>query len=376
MSHTITVPSYRGGDPGPRPRTGRRRTAGLAAALTAGLMLAAAPTAHADTLTKVIRVGGGPSEVAITPNGKRAYVTNSGSDTVSVINTFTQRVTDTIEVGDRPTGVAITPDGTRAYVTNSNVDTVSVISTATNTVTTTIKVGDGANAVAITGNGTRAYVTNLTDDTVSVIDIPTNTVTTTIKVDDQPREVAITPDSNRAYVIHPNEDDGSIPPNADDSGRVSVIDTATNSVTNTIEVDGDPYGVAITPDGTHAYITTVNGVSVIDTRTNTVTDTVWVGFDGDVAITPDGTQAYVTQGWGINTVSVIDTSTNTVTDTVAVGPWFEAVSVRGTSGVAITPDGTRAYVTHEEQVWVSVIAIGDSLLAGSLGSSGSAAWPS
>src|SRR5205814_8582260 len=68
----------------------------------------------------------------------RAYVTNNGSNTVSVIDTATNTVVATIPVGFRPFGVAITPDGTRAYVTNENSNTVSVIDSATNTVVATI----------------------------------------------------------------------------------------------------------------------------------------------------------------------------------------------------------------------------------------------
>ncbi|MEV6183330.1 YncE family protein, partial [Streptomyces sp. NPDC052015] len=57
--------------------------------------------------------------------------------------------TVTIPVGDSPVRVAITPDGSHAYVTNSASDDVSVIDTATNTVTTTIPVGDSPVGVAI-----------------------------------------------------------------------------------------------------------------------------------------------------------------------------------------------------------------------------------
>jgi YVTN family beta-propeller protein len=104
-------------------------------------------------------------------------------------------------------------------------------------------------------------------------------------------------------------------------GAVSVIDTATNTVTATVpEVGGRP-GVAVTPDGTRVYV--ANGpssVSVIDTATNTVTATVGVG-DGPfgVAVTPDGARVYV-PNWVSGDVSVIDTATNTVTTTVPVGP--------------------------------------------------------
>ncbi|MCD2158041.1 beta-propeller fold lactonase family protein [Rhodococcus cerastii] len=135
-----------------------------------------------------------------------------------------------------------------------------------------------------------------------------------------------------------------------------MIDTATNTVTSAVRVGVLPLAVAITPEGTHAYVTNqgVGGrgsVSVIDTATNTVTST--VEFDGrlyprGVAITPDGARAYVTIR-GRGSVAVIDTATNTVTSTVGVGisPYR----------VAINTDGTRAYVTNENSKSVSVIAI-------------------
>src|SRR5262249_46034847 len=78
-------------------------------------------------------------------------------------------------------------------------------------------------------------------------------------------------------------------------GIVSVIATATNTVVATVRVEFCPLGgVAITPDGTHAYVANSNldtrfsgTVSVIDTSTNTVVTTVPVGrLAFGVAITP------------------------------------------------------------------------------------------
>jgi YVTN family beta-propeller protein len=87
--------------------------------------------------------------VAITPDGTRAYITNNGSGTVSVINTTTNTVTGSpITVGLTPFGVGITPDGTRAYVANQGANTVSVIDTATNTASA-ITAGTGPFGVAI-----------------------------------------------------------------------------------------------------------------------------------------------------------------------------------------------------------------------------------
>ena len=89
-----------------------------------------------------------------------AYITNSGSNNVSVIDTSTDTVTATVPVGDYPYGVAVNPDGTKVYVTNSLSNNVSVIDTATNNVTATVNVGSDPYGVAVTLDGTKVYVTN------------------------------------------------------------------------------------------------------------------------------------------------------------------------------------------------------------------------
>jgi len=88
-------------------------------------------------------------------------------------------------------------------------------------------------------------------------------------------------------------------------------------------------GTATAQAQTRAYVANFgsNTVSVIDATTTTVIATIPVGGlpFGGVAIMPDGTRAYVTS----NTVSVIDTATNTVVASIPVGA--------NPLGVAITP---------------------------------------
>ena len=83
---------------------------------------------------------------------------------MSVITTATGAVSAPITVSKGPGagGVAITPDGKHAYVTNVFGGTVSVITTATGAVSAPITVGKGPTAVAITPDGKHAYVTNVT----------------------------------------------------------------------------------------------------------------------------------------------------------------------------------------------------------------------
>jgi YVTN family beta-propeller protein len=103
-------------------------------------------------------------------------------------------------------------------------------------------------------------------------------------------------------------------------------------VVTTIPVRGTA-GIAITPDGTQAYVTSPGAGtdSVINTATNTVGATISLGTNRNpfgVAITPDGTRAYVTND-DSDSVSVIDTTTSTVVATIPVGA--------GPVAVAITP---------------------------------------
>jgi YVTN family beta-propeller protein len=79
--------------------------------------------------------------LAVSPDGSKVYVTNIGSNTVSVINTATNTVMGTVAVGNSPHGVSVSPDGSKVYAANFDSATVSVINTATNTVTTTVAVG-------------------------------------------------------------------------------------------------------------------------------------------------------------------------------------------------------------------------------------------
>jgi YVTN family beta-propeller protein len=103
-----------------------------------------------------IPVGIEPECVAITPDNKRAFVTNAVDGTVSDISLVNFTVLKTIPVGTEPRGCALTPSGGTLYVANHTSGTVSVINTTNDTVSNTITLGGNPYAVAITdfGHGT------------------------------------------------------------------------------------------------------------------------------------------------------------------------------------------------------------------------------
>jgi YVTN family beta-propeller protein len=159
----------------------------------------------------------------------------------------------------------------------------------------------------------------------------------TIGVGNYPHGVAADPAAGTVYVT-----------NAED-GTVSVIDTATGTVTATIGVGSGPDGVAVDPATGTVYVANEfdKTVSVIDTATGTVTATIGVGTSPfGVAVDPAAGTVFVTNSFD-GTVSVIDTATQTVTATIPVS------SV--TSGVAVDPATHAAYVANYDDGTVSVI---------------------
>ena len=142
-----------------------------------------------------------------------------------------------------------------------------------------------------------------------------------IKVGYEPRYITISPDGTRAYVAHFEEE------------SVWVIDTATNKVE--AKIPSIARHIAFRPDGKRAYMgSTGDTVLVINTASSTVLKTVQVGLAASgIAVNPDGTRAYVCNA-SDKSISVIDTSTNEVLTTFSVDghPYH----------IAFSPDGTRA----------------------------------
>jgi YVTN family beta-propeller protein len=142
-----------------------------------------------------------------------------------------------------------------------------------------------------------------------------------------PFGVAIAPDGRTAYITlaYP--------------GEVIPVDVATNKAGPGIAVAGRPTEIAITPDGKTAYATTSEDESVtpIDLATDKIGPEIKVGKDPEgIAITHDGRTAYIANQQS-ESVTPIDLATNKAGAEIKVGAFPRAV--------AITPDDRTAYVT-------------------------------
>jgi YVTN family beta-propeller protein len=293
---------------------------------------------------------GGGNGVPAYRQGRRG---RAGADAIIPIDTATNKAGKPIRVGFG-FQIAITPDGKTAYVLDPNNFKVTPISTATNTAGKPIPIGrsrnDGPWFIAITPDGKTVYVANTGRNTVVPIQTATNTAGRPIPVSPGPEGIAITPDSKTAYVV-------SEPPHGG-NGAVTPISTATNTPGKPIPVSGISFEIVITPDGKTAYASSGSTVTPINTATNTADKPIHLhgNFgEGAITITPDGKTLYA---FTVNphTVVPISTATNTAQTPIKVHtpmevPLFGALAA---TQFVMTPDGRTVYLSTGED---SVIPI-------------------
>ncbi len=290
--------------------------------------------------TATIDVGSNPYQVSspvTVGDNQYIYVANQGSDDVSVIDKNTGDIVATIPVGSEPYGLttASISGTTYVYVANIGSNDVSVINTATNTVSSTVNVG--VKPYYASAIGTNVYVTNGASNTVSVIDGNTNTVTATISVGSYPR--GIKAHGTDLYVANYGD------LNYSGGNYISVINSLDNTVSDTIILpagSSGPRGVVV--NGSKVYVSNFrsNNVSVINSATNAVIDTIDVG-KGPRGMASVGDNVYV-ENFDDGTISVIDTDTDTVTDTVVVGHSPSGMGVSGTDIYVSSFQDDRVYV--------------------------------
>jgi YVTN family beta-propeller protein len=141
----------------------------------------------------------------------RAYVTNTGSNDIDVIDyattlshDFFGKKIDKISVGSLPTGITVNPQNGKVYVTNSGENTISIIDpVSTNKSSLSITVGMFPNSLALNPKDHKLYVANSGEHTISIIDTNSNKVIRTkIPVDSVPYDVALNSETNLIYVAN------------------------------------------------------------------------------------------------------------------------------------------------------------------------------
>lgn len=284
------------------------------------------------------RTGDAPHEIAISPDGRTAVVTNYGSvksgNTLSVLDLVGGRPTRHVDLGQHsaPHGLRFLSDGRRVVATTEASASVLVVDVEAGEVLKAIDVGDGTgHMLALSPDERFAYVTKIAAGTLSRIDLVAGTKTHERPAGKGAEGVAVRPDGAEVWVT--NREDGT----------VTVHDPSTLAVRRRMSSKGFPIRVVFSADGTQAFVTNARAatLSVFNARSKLPVATVALSREGieyeatmlgraalpiGVVVAGDRPRAYVAISGG-DRIAVIDTQRWQVIDYWVTGREPDALGI-------------------------------------------------
>src|SRR5213593_1113105 len=309
--------------------------------------------------------------------GYLVFVSNERSGDITVIDGATDAVVTTFKAGKRPRGIHATPDGKRLFVTLSGsprmapsvdenrapadktADGIGVIDAAAHKLIDRWHVGSDPEQFAISKDGKFAFIANEDDASASIVDLNSGQSRGKIKVSEEPEGVGVNPANGEVYVT------------CEEKGEVFAIDPDQQRVIGKIDTGGRPRSVAFLPDGSRVYVACENGgyIGVIDARSHKLLSKIQLptgSLPMGTAVSNDGKELYVSTGRA-NAVAFIDTQKTEV-------PRSPLRSARGEGegeesivamipvgnrawGIALDPSGSKLYTANGASNDVSVVDV-------------------
>lgn len=218
------------------------------------------------------KVQGAPVEAAVSPNGKRIYVSNysmygpgfrnQGFDLctsrdridrgfVYEINTRTLRKTDAIKVGEVPKYLAVTPNGRYLLVGNWCSWDISVVDLRKNNKEVRrIDAGVAPRGIAFSPNSKTAYVTLVGDDQILVLDMRTFRVKRRItNIGKRPRHLVMSPNGRNLYITSQGEEKPRVT-----DGQILKYDTRKREIVARSKRLTEPRTTVMSDDGKSLYV--------------------------------------------------------------------------------------------------------------------------
>jgi YVTN family beta-propeller protein len=302
-----------------------------------------------------------------------AYVSNGGSNTVTVLDLVYLRQDRTLEVGTNPTNLAVNPSRSEIYVVNTQSGTVSVIDAQANRVVATVPVHRQPSFIAVDPTGHRAYVANSGSNTVSVLDLDRRREIAVAGTGEQPGVDRISPDGRTLIVTNRGSSSVSI----FDAPPYEAVAKSEPPLRFRAAFPGCPGAsdAVILPDSSKAFIACSAGHQVMainlaaapgswSAKQNPalMTDHLLALLDVGktpvhLAMKPDGGEIFVSN-YGSDSISEISTSTNEVGGTYMIG----SKPVRG----IVSRDNSTLWVANFGADSIALYSIDDGRLAWSV----------
>jgi len=181
----------------------------------------------------------GSHMVAVTPDGRHAYVANIGSGSVGVLDLVAGKRLRDIAVGGKPEGIALAKGGAELWVGDLSAPRLQAYDTASGAKLTEIAIDPVAIRVAVSPDGKTIATSNVASGTISLVDVATRKLTRTIPVSGSGEAGQVTilfsSDGERLYAAETGRD------------QVAEIDLASGKVLRRIAAGKNGDGLAIAP---------------------------------------------------------------------------------------------------------------------------------
>lgn len=255
----------------------------------------------------------GPHSIVMGKDMGKVYTVNSFSNTISVIDLKSLKVTESFFAGSHPNDMVFSIDGRYAYVTNGDSDSISIIDMDDMKIVCQISVGSMPHGICLSPKGEFVYTANMGGDSITVIDAWNNSKIFCIKTGEQPLEVETSADGKFLYVTCSYLEH-------DKRGTVSVISTSNNRVIKNIEVGMIPAGMYISHRFHNMYVanTGSNDIYIIDLNRFEVVRRIRAGNMARGVISDEEGHIFITNGED-NTVSAIDENSGETTGIYGAG---------------------------------------------------------
>jgi YVTN family beta-propeller protein len=242
--------------------------------------------AGSTNVSTVIAVGSDPFGVAVDPSTDQVWVTNTGSNNVSVINGSSQTVVASIAVQREPLGIAVNPVQARVFVAANGSNETSIVNASSGRVLANVSVGAEPTGVAFDAAADQVFVSDKGSSQVSVLDGFTGTFLRNVTVGRDPDGLAVDNATNTVYVAN------------EWSSNVSVIAASSDTLNATVPIITNGFAPdlqGVTYDSVHRLIWVTAGFSAVVINTSeeravdeVVYDPAGIAFDpsnGDVCLT-------------------------------------------------------------------------------------------
>jgi YVTN family beta-propeller protein len=336
-----------------------------------------------------------PLDIAVAQEGKILLVTGQESNQVLVLNAEHRKIEDKIDVGAWPYAVVSDDVHDRAFVSNHWSGTVFVLDLQSRVVTDTIAVGSGPSGMALTQEGNFLYVANSFSNNLSVIDLRNMSEVRRLPTGDFPIAVGVSPDGSRVLVTHrrSRKDGFRKPPVTEvtviDPGTQRIVTRLPFTSAHLFE------NISFTPSGDLAVFTLVRPKNLVPStqieRGFMITEGIGVlQLSGemksvqllldepndyfpdpfDIAISPDGSTAYVSHA-GVDRISIVDLNAvrgilndntqealHTLANHMGMGRHFirdRIATGANPKGLALSPDGKSLYIAQRFEDNIAIL---------------------